>query len=185
MASKKKTKQEVEETKDTAVSEEQQENEQQTEEKKEADPVKEAEEKIAGLTDRLMRTAAEFDNYKKRTAREKDEFYKMAVCETVNYFLPVLDNLERAVLAAENTENADEKLLEGVKMVKKQFEDVLSDIGVTPIEAVGTAFDPEKHNAVMMEENADAEENTVTAELMKGYLYKDKVIRHAMVKVAN
>ena len=109
----------------------------------------------------------------------------MTVCETVNYFLPVLDNLERAVQAAEAAEGADSNMLEGIKMVKKQFEDVLSDIGVTPIAAVGVPFDPEKHNAVMMETSEDAEENTVTAELMKGYEYKDKVIRHAMVKVAN
>lgn len=185
MAAKKKEKQEVEETKETQTQEEEQKTVEETEGQEAVDPLKEAEDKIAGLTDRLMRTAAEFDNYKKRTAREKDEFYKLTVCETVNYFLPVLDNLERAVQAAEAAEGADSNMLEGIKMVKKQFEDVLSDIGVTPIAAVGVPFDPEKHNAVMMETSEDVEENTVTAELMKGYEYKDKVIRHAMVKVAN
>lgn len=139
-------------------------------------------EEIAGLKDRLMRHAAEFDNYKKRTQKEKEELYKMAVCDTIEKLLPVKDNLERAVLS---TAEADEKVAEGVKMIDKQFVDVLKEIGVEPIESVGAEFDPEKHNAVMHEENDEAKENTVVEEFMKGYLYKDKVIRHSVVKVAN
>lgn len=142
-----------------------------------------ANEKIAGLSDKLMRTAAEFDNYKKRTAREKEDFYKMAVCETIAPLLPVVDNLERAVSAAENSGD-DGSVLEGIKMIKKQFDDVLSTIGVEPIVAVGNEFDPEKHNAVMTEDSDEAE-NTVIEEFQKGYIYKDKVIRHSMVKVSN
>ena len=142
-----------------------------------------ANEKIAGLSDKLMRTAAEFDNYKKRTAREKEDFYKMAVCETIAPLLPVVDNLERAVSAAENAGD-DGSVLEGIKMIKKQFDDALSSIGVEPIAAVGNEFDPERHNAVMTEDSDEAE-NTVIEEFQKGYIYKDKVIRHSMVKVSN
>ncbi len=140
-----------------------------------------AEENIANLTDRLMRTAAEFDNFKKRSQREKEELYAVAVCDTVEKLLPVLDNLERAV--AVDPETADTTVLDGVKMIKKQFDDALTTLGVAPIDAIGNPFDPEKHNAVMTEES-DQEENTVLEEFMKGYLYKDKVIRHSMVKVS-
>lgn len=142
-----------------------------------------AKEQIAELTDKLMRTAAEFDNYKKRTLREKDDFYKMAVCETISPILPVLDNLERAIAAAEEADGS-ESVVDGIKMIKKQFDEVLTTIGVEQIEAVGMEFDPEKHNAVMMAES-DEPSNTVIEEFQKGYSYKDKVIRHSMVKVSN
>ncbi len=165
----------VEETTETDVTEETQE---QPLEKTELEL---AEESIANLTDRLMRTAAEFDNFKKRSQREKEELYSIAVCDTIEKLLPVLDNLERAV--GIETEIADNSVLNGVKMIKKQFEEALTALGVSPIDAVGNPFDPEKHNAVMTEES-DKDENTVLEELMKGYLYKDKVIRHSMVKVS-
>lgn len=149
----------------------------------EASELEKAKEQIAGLSDRLMRTAAEFDNYKKRTTREKEDFYKIAVCETVLPLLSVLDNLERAVTAAEETGDSG-SVLEGVKMIKKQFDDALASIGVAAIEAVGNEFDPEKHNAVMTAESEETE-NTVLEEFQKGYIYKDKVVRHSMVKVSN
>ncbi len=142
-----------------------------------------AKEQIQGLSDKLMRKAAEFDNYKKRTAKEKEDFYKMAVCETVAPLLPVLDNLERAVDAAEAAGESG-SVLDGIKMVKKQFEDALSGIGIEHIDAVGKEFDPEKHNAVMTGDSDEAE-NTVIEEFQKGYTYKDKVVRHSMVKVSN
>lgn len=142
-----------------------------------------AQEQINGLSDKLMRTAAEFDNFKKRTVREKEDFYKMAVCETVLALLPVLDNLDRAIIAAEDSDN-DGSVLDGIKMIKKQFDDALNSIGVSQIEAIDCEFDPEKHNAVMTEES-DKPENTVIEELQKGYMYKDKVVRHSMVKVSN
>lgn len=138
---------------------------------------------IDSLKDRLVRSAAEFDNYKKRTAKEKEDFYAHAVCETMTQILPVLDNLQRAAAAAEVSGGED--MLEGVKMIQRQFEEALEGIGVHPIDAVGQPFDPELHNAVMRDENTDAEENTVTEEFMKGYTYNSKVIRHSMVKVAN
>lgn len=136
------------------------------------------------MKDKLMRHAAEFDNYKKRTARERDELYATAVCDTIEKLLPVKDNLERAVAAAEAAdENA--QITDGVKMIVKQLDDVLEAIGVTPIAAVGEEFDPEKHNAVMHEENPELGENIITEELMRGYSYKEKIVRHSMVKVAN
>lgn len=167
------------------VAEETTEAVEETEEQEAAEPseLDKAKEQIAGLSDRLMRTAAEFDNYKKRTAREKEDFYKMAVCETVLPLLSVLDNLERAVVAAEESGDAG-SVLEGVKMIQKQFTDSLTSIGVEAIEAVGNEFDPEKHNAVMTAESDEAE-NTVLEEFQKGYIYKDKVVRHSMVKVSN
>ena len=129
-----------------------------------------------------MRSAAEFDNYKKRTAKERDDLYANVVCDVVLQILPVLDNLQRAVDAAETSGGTD--LLEGVKMIRRQFEEALGSIGVEPIDAAGKPFDPELHDAVMQDEDTEEEENTVTEELMKGYLYKGKVIRHSMVKVA-
>ena len=136
------------------------------------------------MKDKLVRHAAEFDNYKKRTAKEREELYAMAVCDTIEKILPVRDNLERAVSAAENSDS-EETLSDGVKMILKQLDDVLSAIGVEAIKTVGEEFDPEKHNAVMHEENENFGENTVSEELMKGYMYKDRVVRHSMVKVAN
>ncbi len=137
---------------------------------------------IESLKDKLMRHAAEFDNFKKRTQKEKEELYKMAVCDMIEKLLPVKDNMERAITSVLD---ADEKIAEGVKMIDKQFLDVLTEIGVTEIESVGKEFNPEMHNAVMHEDNEELGENVITEEFMKGYMYKDKVIRHSVVKVAN
>lgn len=137
---------------------------------------------IAELKDKLMRHAAEFDNFKKRTQKEKEELYKMAVCDMIEKLLPVKDNMERAITSVLD---ADEKIAEGVKMIDKQFLDVLTEIGVSEIESVGKEFNPEMHNAVMHEDNEEFGENVITEEFMKGYMYKDKVIRHSVVKVAN
>ena len=147
-----------------------------------------AEEKLQAeldsMKDKLMRHAAEFDNFKKRSAKEREELYNMAVCDTVEKILPVKDNLERAIIAAENTEG-QESMADGVKMILKQLEEVFASIGVEEIKAVGEVFDPERHNAVMHEENEEFGENTISEELIKGYICKDKVIRYSMVKVAN
>lgn len=137
---------------------------------------------IESLKDKLMRHAAEFDNFKKRTQKEKEELYKMAVCDMIEKLLPVKDNMERAITSVLD---ADEKIAEGVKMIDKQFFDVLKEIGVSEIESVGKEFNPEMHNAVMHEDNEEYGENVITEEFMKGYMYKDKVIRHSVVKVAN
>lgn len=174
----------VEDTKDTTAVENPK-NADESEDSKDSEKseLDKANEQITALSDKLIRNAAEFDNYKKRTAREKEDFYKSAVCETVAPLLPVLDNLERAVAAAEDSGESG-SVLDGVKMVKKQFEDALKSIGVEPIEAVGEQFDPEKHNAVMTADS-DEDENTVLEEFQKGYIYRDKVVRHSMVKVSN
>ena len=149
-------------------------------EKTEAEVLKE---EIEALKDKLMRNAAEFDNYKKRTQKEREELYKIAVCDTIEKILPVKDNLERAITTLEG---ADESILEGVKMIDKQFSEVLKSAGVEEIKSVGETFDPERHNAVMHEDAEDKEENTIIEEFQKGYIYKDeKVIRYSMVKVVN
>jgi molecular chaperone GrpE len=159
----------VEETAETAASEE----------ISETDALKQ---EVESLKDKMIRHAAEFDNFKKRTAKEREDLYAMAVCDTVEKVLPVKDNLERAISAADGAESG---MLEGVTMILKQLDDVFTALGVEKIKTVGEAFDPELHNAVMHEENEDFGENTVSEELMAGFTCKGKVVRHAMVKVAN
>jgi len=139
-------------------------------------------EEVEACKDKHLRLLAEFDNFKKRTAKEREDLYAMSVCDTVEKLLPVKDNLERAVMA---TDEAEGTLAEGVKMIVKQLDEVLTSLGVEPIKSVGEVFDPELHNAVMHEENPDFGENTIIEELMRGYTCKGKVVRYAMVKVAN
>lgn len=134
--------------------------------------------------EKLQRTAAEFDNYKKRTAREKEALYADATGDVVAAFLPVVDNLERALEAANNTTNAD-SLKEGIELVYRQIQDVLKKLDVEAIEAVGNEFDPNLHNAVSHVEDEEYGDNIVVEEFQKGYVCKDKVIRYSMVKVAN
>ncbi len=139
-------------------------------------------EEVESLKDKMMRHAAEFDNFKKRTAKEREELFSLAVCDTVEKLLPVKDNLERAAQAAQEAEGT---LAEGVGMIVKQLDEVFAAIGVEPIKAVGEVFNPELHNAVMHEENEEFGENIISEELMRGYTCKGKVVRYAMVKVAN
>ncbi len=133
---------------------------------------------------KLQRAAAEFDNFKKRTAKEKVDLYNDAVCEVVGSFLPVVDNLDRAIQAAQKDENGS-SLKDGVEMICRQLKDVMKNLGVEEIKGVGESFDPNLHNAVMHVEDEAYEENVVVEEFQKGYILKDKVIRHSMVKVAN
>lgn len=143
------------------------------------------EEKLKEQTDKYMRLYAEYDNFQKRSQREKDMRYGDAVIDAVASILPIGDNLERALQTEVESEDA-KKLKEGVEMVMKQFEDALTKLGVKPIEAQGEQFDPNLHNAVMHIEDETIDDNTVVEDLMKGYIYKDgRVIRHSMVKVAN
>lgn len=129
----------------------------------------------------LLRTAAEFDNFKKRTAREKESLYAFAVAGVVSDVLPVFDSFERAVAAP----CEDENYKKGCELIFSQLRDVLTKLGVTEMDAVGKPFDPELHNAVMQVSDDSAEEGTVVEVLQKGYLLGDRVVRHAMVKVAN
>ena len=177
---------EVEEVKEEDTTESPLEEEKAEEQKEETAEISKEEElanEIAALRDKLVRNAAEFDNFKKRTAKERDELYSMGVCAAVEKLLPVKDNLERALTTIEGAEAGT--IADGVKMIDKQFCDVLADIGVEVIPSVGEAFDPEKHDAVMHDDNEELGENTVSEEFMKGYMYKNKVIRHSMVKVSN
>ncbi|NLP36529.1 MAG: nucleotide exchange factor GrpE [Firmicutes bacterium] len=137
------------------------------------------EEENEQLVSRLHRLQADFDNYRKRTANEKKEWFTQAVCDLVSELLPVLDNMERAIEA----KGSAEALAEGVQMVYRQFLSVLEKQGVEVIEACGNEFDPLYHHAVMQVE-CDEPENTVVEELQKGYKLKERVIRPSMVKVA-
>lgn len=134
--------------------------------------------------DRLQRTAAEFDNYKKRSAKEKEALYIDAVADVTGAFLPVLDNVERA-LKAIPSDDSSKSLKEGVTMVFKQLKEVFKNLEVEEIKAVGEQFDPMRHNAVMHIEDGEKGHNVIVEEFQKGYMYKDKIIRYSMVKVAN
>ena len=136
---------------------------------------------IADLTDRLQRTMAEFDNFRKRTEKEKASMYIIGAKEIVEKILPVVDNFERGLATAQE----GDAFADGMKMIYKQLMTTLDELGVKPIEAVGQPFDPNYHNAVMHVEDESLGENVVAEELQKGYTYKDFVIRHSMVKLAN
>lgn len=141
--------------------------------------------KLKESEDKYLRLFAEFDNFKKRSQKEKLACYTDAVVDAVSEFLPVMDNLERA-LALEVTSDEAKAVKDGVEMVKKQMTDVLTKLKVTEIKALGEEFDPNFHNAVMHIEDETVTENTVVEEFMKGYIYNnEKVVRHSMVKVAN
>lgn len=157
----------------------------ETEEVTQKTKEEELEEKLQEQTDKYMRLYAEYDNFRKRSQREKDARYADALIDTIEQILPIGDNLERALQTEVNTEEA-QKLKEGVEMVMKQFKEVLTKLDVTEIEAVGNEFDPNLHNAVMHIEDETIDTNTVVEEFMKGYIYNNqRVIRHSMVKVAN
>lgn len=145
----------------------------------------ELEEKLAEQTDKYMRLYAEYDNFRKRSAKEKDARYADAVVDAVAAILPIGDNLERALQTEVTSEDAI-KFKEGVEMVMKQFNETLEKLGVEDIKAVGEQFDPNFHNAIMHIEDESIDDNTVVEEFMKGYKYKgDRVVRYSMVKVAN
>jgi len=136
---------------------------------------------LKAAQERYMRLAAEYDNFRKRSARERDAIFADVRADTVKKFLPVYDTLQRALkMLSEN--DAERK---GIEMILTQFETVLTKLGVTPIEALGMEFDPELHHAVMTEDSDDYGENIVMEEFEKGFKLGDKVIRFSVVKVAN
>ena len=141
-------------------------------------------EKIEELTDKLTRQMAEFDNFRKRTEKEKSQMYEVGAKDIIEKILPVVDNFERG-LAAVTEEEKDNAFVQGMEKVYKQLMTTLEGIEVKPIEAVGKEFDPNFHNAVMHVEDKNLGENIVAEEFQKGYLYRDSVVRHSMVKVAN
>ena len=149
--------------------------------KKKKDP---RDEKIEDLTDRLKRSMAEFDNFRKRTEKEKSAMYEIGARDIIEKILPVVDNFERG-LAAVPEDAKDNPYADGMEKIYKQMVKTLEDLGVKPIEAVGKEFDPNFHNAVMHVEDENLGENIIAAELQKGYMYRDSVVRHSMVQVAN
>lgn len=141
-------------------------------------------EKIEELTDRLTRQMAEFDNFRKRTEKEKSQMYEIGAKDIIEKILPVVDNFERGIAAVPEEEKSN-PFAEGMEKIYKQLMTTLEEVGVKPIEAVGKEFDPDFHNAVMHVEDEEFGENIITEEFQKGYLYRDSVVRHSMVKVAN
>ena len=139
---------------------------------------------IEDLTDRLKRNMAEFDNFRKRTEKEKSTMFDMGAKSVVEKLLPIIDNFERG-FAGLSEEQMSDPFVSGMDMVYKQLVKALADMGVEPIEAVGKPFDPNLHNAVMHVEDENLGENTVAQEFQKGYLYHGSVVRHSMVQVAN
>ena len=144
-------------------------------------PQPEAQEPQAAPDDRFLRLAAEYDNYRKRTAKEKEALWAQAKADTAVAFLPVYDNLERAL----KQETADEAYKKGVEMTMNQLKEVFSKLGITEIDALGKPFDPNLHNAIMHVEDENFGENTVAEVFQAGFMLGEKVIRFAMVKVAN
>ena len=143
--------------------------------------VNEFEQKFKDVNDKYLRTLAEYDNYRKRTIKEKESIYPEAKAVVVEKFLPIMDNFQRAIDSAENKD----AFYEGVVMLKKQMDEVFTTLGVEEIKAVGEEFNPELHNAVMHVEDEEAGENVIVEEFQKGYKIGDRVVRHSMVKVAN
>ena len=141
-------------------------------------------EKIEELTDRLTRQMAEFDNFRKRTEKEKSHMYEIGAKDIIDKILPVIDDFERGFGTVKEEEKND-SFVQGMEMVYKKLMTTLEDVGVKPIEAVGQEFDPDFHNAVMHVEDENFGENIVAEEFQKGYTYRDSVVRHSMVKVAN
>ncbi len=140
--------------------------------------------KIEELTDRLMRNMAEFDNYRKRTEKEKSQMYDIGVKSLIEKLLPVIDNFERG-LGALTDKDKENAFAQGMELIYKQLTSTLEEIGVKQIEAVGKEFDPALHNAVMHGEDETMGENIITDEFQKGYTYRDTVVRYSMVKVVN
>ena len=149
------------------------------------DREKELKKEIAELKDSLLRNHADFDNYRKRVQKEKEEWFQYACLSLVEKLLPVLDNFERAMLSVNEQNEETKNVLSGIKMIEKQIKETLQKEGLEPIEAVGAAFDPLLHEAVMqvpVEEGVA--DNQIVEEVLKGYLFKGKLLRASMVKVA-
>lgn len=148
---------------------------------KKADP---RDEKINELNDRLMRNLAEFENFRKRSEKEKSAMFEIGAKSIVEKILPALDSFDLGLAALSDGEK-ESGVGQGMEKIYKQLMTSLESAGVTPIEALGKEFDPNLHNAVMHEDNEELGENVVSQELQKGYMYHDSVVRHSMVKVAN
>ncbi len=152
---------------------------------KKSDPEKDKlKEQVDELNDKLIRQMAEFDNFRKRTEKEKDQMFETGAKSVIEKILPVIDNFERGFQSVEK-EDEEDSFTQGMRMVYKQLMDELDKMDVKPIEATGKEFDPNLHNAVMHIDDESLGENIVAEELQKGYTYRGSVVRHSMVKVAN
>ena len=141
-------------------------------------------EQIADLTDKLTRQMAEFDNYRKRTEKEKSTMYEIGAKDVIEKILPVVDNFERGFVTV-SEEEKENPFVQGMDKVYKQLMTMLEGLGVKPIEALGQEFNPDLHHAVMHVEDEESGENVIVEEFQKGYMYRDSVVRYSMVKVAN
>ena len=141
-------------------------------------------EKIEELTDKVIRQMAEFDNFRKRTEKEKSQMYEIGAKDIIEKILPVIDNFERG-LSVVPEDKKDDSFVQGMEMIYKQLMATLESAGVKVIEAVGQEFNPDFHNAVMHVEDDEVGENIIVEEFQKGYMYRESVVRYSMVKVAN
>jgi molecular chaperone GrpE len=152
--------------------------------KRAAKELKKLKEKIKELEDQRLRQLAEFENFRNRSEKEKSQRFEMGQRDVIEKMLPVKDNFERALINLPEGEES-KAFVDGIQLIFKQFDQIFDELGVKPIEAVGTEFNPELHNAVMMVDDEEKESGTVAEELQKGYIFKDQVVRHSMVKVVN
>ena len=174
----------MEENKEKELEETSEETSEEAPEKTDIEKLKEEAEKAEEYKDKFLRVSAEFDNFRKRTVKEKESLYSDGKASAVLKFLPLADNMARA-LEAVSAESDRDSIAEGMEKIAKQFSDILKSLSVEEIAAVGEQFDPELHNAVMHIEDEEKENNTVVEEFQKGYIMNGKVIRHSMVSVAN
>jgi len=184
---------EVETSEDNEVEESTEEKEEGADEESEETPKKEGffkkkkdkrDEQIEELNDKVKRQMAEFDNFRKRTEKEKSMMFDMGAKTIIEKILPVVDNFERGFTTIEEADK-DDAFVQGMQQVYKQLMTELEAVGVTPIEAVGQEFNPDFHNAVMQVESEEYESGIIAQEFMKGYMYKDTVVRHSMVGVVS
>ena len=176
----------AEEAKETAAEEKDTKKEEKSEKKGAFGKKKKdkKDEQIEDLNDRLKRQMAEFDNFRKRSEKEKSQMYEIGAKDIIEKILPVVDNFERG-LGSVPEEEKNAPFVEGMEKIYKQLMTTLESVGVKPIEAVGQEFNPDFHNAVMHVEDDELGENIIAEEFQKGYMYRESVVRHSMVKVAN
>lgn len=171
--------------KETEAAEEETEEAQDSGETAEEDQEKDPKDaQIEELNDRLVRNMAEFDNFRKRSEKEKNQMFEIGAKSIIEKILPVIDNFERG-LGAVTEEEKESAFVQGIEQIYRQFTTALEEAGVKPIEAVGQEFNPEFHNAVMHGEDENYGESIISDEFQKGYMYKESVVRHSMVKVMN
>ena len=173
-----------EDTKETAKEKTEETAEKKIYSKKKDKKTEKLEEKLAEYEDLRVRQLAEFENFRKRSEKEKAQMFEIGAKTVIEKLLPVIDNFERG-LAAVTEDEKETPFAQGVELVYKQLLTSFDELGVKPIEAVGKEFDPNLHNAVMMVDDDSLESGTVAEEMQKGYMYKESVVRHSMVKVVN